>query len=83
MFSFLTTFSFCVKKRERLKTTIFVVPEGLSRLSEDRKINEKYLKNLLKIEAQDGAPLGIVFSSILADSGGLVGPQDGIKIAQK
>ena len=79
----MTTFSFCVKKRERLKTTIFVVPEGLSRLSEDRKINEKYVKNRLKIEAQDGAPLGIVFSSIFVDFGSLVGPQDSIKIAQK
>ena len=74
---------FCVKKRERLKTIVFVIPEALSRLSEDRKINEIIVKNRLKIEAQDGAPLGIDFSSILVDLGGLVGPQDGIKISQK
>ena len=66
--------SICTESRGSLKTPLFVVPEGLSRLSEDRKINEKYVKNRLKIEAQDGAPLGIDFSSILVDLGGLVGP---------
>ena len=78
---FVTTFSFCVKKRERLKTIIFAIPEGLSRVSEDRKIHEQYLKNRLKIEARDGAPFGIDFASMLMDFGSLVGPQDGIKIA--
>ncbi len=65
--------------RERLKNIIFVVPEGLSRLSEDRKINEKYAKNRLKIEAQDGAPLGIVFLRFLWILEALLAPKMALK----
>ena len=73
-------FSFCTEKRESLKTIVFVVPEGLSRFLEDRKIKENSLKNPQKIEAQLGVRLGIDFSQILFDFGSLVGTQDGIKI---
>ena len=55
-------FSFCTEKRESLKTIVFVIPEGLSTLSEDRKINENSLKNQSKFESQLGVPLGIDFS---------------------
>ena len=72
--------SICTESRGSLKTPLFVVPEGLSRLSEDRKIKEKSMKNPQKIKAQLGVPLGIDFSWILVDFGGLVGTEDGIKI---
>ena len=71
------------EKRESLKTIVFVVPEGLSRLSEDRKINENSMKNQSKFEAQLGVRLGIDFSRILFDFGSLVGTQDGIKIDKR
>ena len=43
------------------KTIIFIVPEGLSRPSEDCNIEKKIDKISLKFEAQDEVPLGIDF----------------------
>ena len=50
---------------ESHKTIIFIVPEGLSRPSDDCKIEEKTIKNGLKFETQDVVPLGIDFWLIL------------------
>ena len=73
-------FPFCTETRESLKMLLFVVPEGLSRLSEDRKIKENPIENSKKVEAKLGAPLGIDFSWILTDSGGFVGTESATKI---
>ena len=78
---FVAIFSFCTESRGSLKTPLLVVLEGLSRLSEDRKIKENSLKISEKFEVQLGAPLGIDFSWILMDFGGLVGTEDATKIA--
>ena len=53
------------ERGESHKTIIFIVPEGLSRPSEDCKIEEKIIKNGPKFEAQDVVPLGIEFWWIL------------------
>ena len=50
---------------ESHKSITFVVPEGLSRPSEDCIIEEKIFKNGLKFEAQDVVPLGVEFWWIL------------------
>ena len=44
---------------------MIIVPEGLSRPSEDCKIEEQIIKNESKFEAQDVVPLGIEFWWIL------------------
>ena len=78
---FFVIFSICTESRGSFKTPLLVVPEGLSRLSEDQKIKENSLTISQKIEVQLGAPLGIDFSWILMDFGGLVGTEDATKIA--
>ena len=53
------------------------------RSSRGAKIDEKSIKNRLKIEAQVGVPLGIDFSLILGGLGSQVGQENRAKIEQK
>ena len=62
---FLRICTFRSYRGERHKSIIFVVPGGLSRPSEDCKIEEQIIKNQAKFEAQDVVPLGIEFWCIL------------------
>ena len=46
---FVVIFSFYTESRGSFKTLLLVVPEGLSRLSEDRKIKKKIIEKFIKI----------------------------------
>ena len=58
---FLIICTFRNERGESHKTIILIVPEGLSRPSEDCKIEETIIKNDAKFETQDVVPLGIEF----------------------
>ena len=72
--------AFRSERGESHKTTIIIVPEGLSRPSEDCKIEEKSDKNGPKFEVQDEVPLGIEFWWILEGLGKQFGPENRSKI---